>query len=242
MQRLVRAHRGLPRAVAMMMVLLISVPAHAGKIAAATAALPDVPAPPQGSAEWVARSMRMNGVALTLMTFESRLAPADVFSFYERTAGGWGRNEFRRAMRGADEILSIRSPRYLITIEARASVSGSEGLITASEPPERAKAALTSRFPHPASARIVNRQEYEDDGIEAEHLSLSSMRAPVVEAHAFVDELTRNAWQISRRQSMQTGRGMLIEAQRGAELAQITLQPDRSRLATTAIVVVWRKT
>jgi hypothetical protein len=34
---------------------------------------------------------------------------------------------------------------------------------------------------------------------------------------------------------------MVIEAQRGAQLAQLTLQPDQSLLSTTAIVIVWRK-
>jgi hypothetical protein len=228
--------------VGLALAVLLAGTAHAGKLAALTASLPDVPAPPQGTVEWVARSMRLNGMPMTVKTFQAKLAPPDVFAYYERVASRWGHNEFRRSMRGGAELLAIRSQRYLVTIEARASISGSEGTITVSEAPERVKPVLTSRFPHPASARVVNRQEYEDDGIEAEHLSLASTRSPVVEAQAFVDALTRAGWQIARRQTMQTnGRGILIEAQRGAELAQLTLQPDQSRLATTAIVVVWRK-
>jgi hypothetical protein len=41
--------------------------------------------------------------------------------------------------------------------------------------------------------------------------------------------------------SSRGARGIVVEAQHGAELAQLTLQPDQSRLATTAIIVVWRK-
>ena len=221
--------------------LLLAQTAHAGQLAQQTARLPELPAPPQGTTQWVARSMRMNGVPMTIKIFETHLAPDELFGFYEEEASRWGRNEFHREIRGSEQLLSIRSRRYLITIEAKRTIAGSEGTITVSEPPELATAKLSSRFPHPESARVVNCQQYEDDGIEAEHLSLASSRAPAVEAQAFVQHLTQAGWQILRQESMQTSRGIVIEAQLGAQLAQLTLTADASRLAATAIVVVWRK-
>jgi hypothetical protein len=221
--------------------LVVAQTANAGALARITAALPDVPAPPQGSVHWVARSMRLNGLPMTLRTFESRLAPAALFNYYEGQAQRWGHNELRRETRGAQQLLSIRSPRYLITIEAIASVAGSEGTILVSDPPERIRPVLVSRFPHPATARLVNCQEYEDDGIAAEHLSFASTRAPRSEAQSFVEELTRAGWQVLRHAPTQKARGVIIEAQRGAQLASVTLAPDQSRLAATSVVVVWRK-
>jgi hypothetical protein len=185
--------------------------------------------------------MRLNGVPMTLKVFESRLSPGDLFSYYESQTHLWGRSEFRRQARGAHQLLSIRSPRAAITIEAHATVAGSEGTITVSELPELIKPKLASRFPHPPTARLVNCQEYEDEGVEAEHLSLASARSPGVEAQAFAQQLTMAGWQIVRQETMQSARGVIIEAQLGAQLAQLTLQSDQSRLATTAIVVVWRK-
>lgn len=216
--------------------------ANAGALAKVTAALPDVPAPPQGEVQWVARSMRMNGLPMTLKTFQSRLDPEHVLNHYESIAGRWGRNEYRRSTVNGNRLLSIRSARYHITVEARGTVRGCEGTITVSTPPEQSAAAVRTAFPHPPTARIVSRQEYEDDGIEAEHLSLSSARSATVEAQAFVTLLQREGWQIVRHQGMQEHfRGVLIEAQRGAQQALLTLQPDRSRPSATAIVVVWRK-
>lgn len=216
--------------------------ANAGTLARLTAALPDVPAPPQGEVQWVARSMRMNGLPMTLKTFQSRLDPEQVFNHYESIAARWGRSEFRRSASHQHRLLSIRSARYHVTVEARATVSGCEGTITVSTPPERSAASVDSSFPRPASAHIVSRQEYEDDGIEAEHLSLVSTRSASVEALAFADALSRDGWQILRQQALQRqARGVVIEAQRGAEQVLLTLQPDRSRASTTAIVVVWRK-
>ncbi len=222
--------------------LLLFAEANAGALSQLTAQLPDVPAPPQGSVHWIAPSMRMNGLPMTLKTFESRLAPQDVFHFYEGMAHRWGPSEFRRSRRGAQQQLAIRSRGHVITIEAAATIRGASGTIVVSVPPERAPASTDTRFPRPATARLVNLQEYEDDGIASEHLSLSSARSISVEAAAFSDALTREGWQILRQQPMQTAaRGMVIEAQRGAQLALLTLQPDRSQPASTAIVVVWRK-
>lgn len=222
--------------------LVLAEPAGAGALSRLTADLPDLPAPPQGSVHWVAPAMRMNGLPMTLKTFESRLAPDDVIQFYEGLAHRWGRSEFRRSRQGTRQRLSIRARDHLISIEATATVSGSTGTLVVSALPERVSATAVSRFPRSASAQLVSLQEYEDDGISAEHLSLSSARSIVVEAAAFSDALTREGWQILRQQPMQTAaRGLVIEAQRGAELALITLQPDRSRSAGTAIVIVWRK-
>jgi hypothetical protein len=224
-----------------MILLLCALPgAWAGALSRITAALPDVPAPPQGHVEWIAPSMRLNGLPMTLKTFESGLTPADVFNYYEREAARWGHNEFRRTTTAAAHVLSIRSNRYAITVEASDTVRGCQGTITVSGLPERYVASTQSRFPHPRTTRILNRQEYDDDGIEAEHLSLSSARSSGIEANAFVAELNRAGWQVVRHESAQA-RGVVIEAQRGAELAQLTLQPDRSGAATTAIVIVWKK-
>ena len=213
----------------------------AGSLARITATLPDVPSPPQGSVQWISRSMKLNGLPMTLKLFESRLTPSELFNHYERQTHLWGHSEFHRETRGTQQQLSIRSPRFVITIEAHATVSGSEGTITVSEPPELITPKLASRFPHPATARLVNCQEYEDDGVEAEHLSLASIRSPGVEAQAFAQQLTAAGWQIVRHEPMQSARGVIIEAQLGAQLAQLTLQSDQSRLAATSIIVVWRK-
>ena len=216
--------------------------ANAGALAKLTASLPDLPAPPQGEVQWVARSMRMNGLPMTLKTFQSRLDPEQVLNHYESIAGRWGRNEYRRSTVNRNRVLSIRSARYQITVESRATVGGCEGTITVSTPPERVAAAMRTAFPHPPTTHIVSRQEYEDDGIEAEHLSLASQRSASVEAQAFATALQRDGWQIVRHQGMHEHvRGVVIEAQRGAQQALLTLQPDRSRLSATAIVVVWRK-
>lgn len=223
--------------------------ARAGALARITASLPEVPPPPQGQAQWVAKSMRMNGLPMTLQVFQSRLSPDELLNYYESQAYRGGHGEFRRSTNGDWQLLGIKSPQHYVTVQVRAAMNGSEGTIAVSPPigpasqSATAKIArkITSDFPRPRTARILNLQEYEDAGIESEHLSLSSPRSATTEARAFVGELIRNGWQVIRQQPMRaTAHGVVIEAQRGAQQALLTLQPGRAQSSTT-IVVVWRK-
>jgi hypothetical protein len=63
------------------LLILLVLPANAER-----AALPDLAAPPQGTAQWIARNMRMNGLPMSLKAFESRLAPDAVLAYYESRA------------------------------------------------------------------------------------------------------------------------------------------------------------
>lgn len=226
--------------------IAVCMAAHAGALARITASLPKVPQPPQGEVQWVAKSMRMNGLPMTLQVFQSRLSPDELLNYYESQAYRWARSEYRRSTSGNWQMLGIKSPQHYITVQVRAAMNGSEGTIAVSPAPQRATAKIarktTSDFPLPRTVRILNLQEYEDAGIESEHLSLSSPRAATTEARAFARELIRDGWQVIRQQPMQTtARGVVIEAQRGAQQALLTLQPDHAQPSTTAIVIVWRK-
>lgn len=215
---------------------------HAGTVSRLTAALPDIGAPPQGQVQWVARSMRMNGIPMTLKVIQTRLSPSDLFTFYESSMRGQAGNEFRRWTTGEWQLLSIRSSHYYATVQVRPVIAGSEGTISVTMPPEQAKPKLSSEFPRPPTTRIVSLQEYDDVGMESEHISLSSRRAVTMEARAFQQELTRAGWRITKQQAgRDVGRSVVIEAQHGAQQALLTLLPDATHPATTAILVVWRK-
>jgi hypothetical protein len=83
-------------------------PAQAGSLARATEALPDLGAPPQGSTQWIARSMRMNGLPMTLRIFESRLPPDAVLSHYESFMKMQGTHESRRTTNSPRQVLMLK--------------------------------------------------------------------------------------------------------------------------------------
>jgi hypothetical protein len=205
-------------------------------------ALPNLDAPPQGSAQWIARSMRMNGLPMSLKAFESRLSPDAVLAHYESELRSSGIHDVRRSVNSSWHVLMLKSRDHFITVHARAAASGSEGTILTSPALERAALKVQTEFPRPATTRIVNLQQYDDAGMRSEHISLTSERAPFVEAQAFSQLLITNGWNIlDTRPTRESYRGFVLEAQRHAEQALLVIIPDAARPATTAIVVTWKK-
>ena len=216
--------------------------ANAEAVARLAASFPDIGPPPHGEVRWIARSMRFNGMPMTLKVIQTRLSPADLFIFYETSMRGQTGNEFRRSTMGEWQLLSIKSSHYHATIQVRPVIAGSEGTIAVTLPPERGIPKLSSEFPRPLTTRIVSLQEYDDAGVESEHISLSSRRAVTTEARAFQQELERAGWKIGKQQATRSAsRGVVIEAQHGAQQALLTLLPDETHPSTTAIIIVWRK-
>ena len=207
-----------------------------------TKELPDVPAPPQGDMWWISKSMRMNGLPMTLKNFRSKLTLDAVCEYYRVNAGARLTNEIQAHRRGDWSVLSIRSQRHAVTIQVRPTQLGSEGTITVSPLPETFRVKLETTFPRPDTTSVINLQEYDDAGVRAEHISLTSARSVAIEAQAFVEKLHRGRWQIILREPMQTiSRGQVIEAQKGVQHALLSLMPDLERPGKTANVVVWKK-
>jgi hypothetical protein len=192
---------------------------------------------------WIARSMRMNGMPMTLKVIQTRLSPTELFTFYEAGMRGQPGTELRRSAMGEWQLLSVKSSDHYATIQVRPVIAGSEGTIIVTASPEQATQKLSSEFPRPLTTRIVGLQEYDDAGIESEHISFSSRRTVTMEARVFQQELERQGWQITKQQATRglVGRGVVIEAQHGAQQALLTLLPDAVHPSTTAIVVVWKK-
>jgi hypothetical protein len=210
---------------------------------ARVAALPEVAAPPLGETQWVAERVRLNGLPMSIKTFNSALDVDDLFHYYESWARSNGMKDTQRSNRGEWQVLALRSTQHFVSIQARQTSRGSEGTIAVSPMLEAARPGLATRFPYPRSVRLVSVQEYVDGDLASEHLSLLSSRGVTTEARAFSELLLLDGWQLARNEPATTIlRGHVIEAQRGAEHAVVTLQPDQTRsTATTVIIVIWKK-
>jgi hypothetical protein len=228
--------------VTLAMLTTLSLPAQAGSLSRATEALPDMSAPPHGSAQWVAKSMRMNGLPMTLKVFESRLTPDAVLSHYESFVKASGTHESRRTINTPWQVLMLKSADHFITVHARAVAHGSEGTILVSPALELASLRMRSEFPRPASTRIVNLQQYDDDGVQSEHISLSSNRASFTELQEFSQLLIGEGWSVlDTRPTQQVHRGFVLEVQRQTEHALLVIVPNAAQPTTTAIAITWRK-
>lgn len=224
------------------MLTTLALPTQAGTLSRSTDALPSLDAPPQGAAQWIAKSMRMNGLPMTLKVFESRLTPDAVLSHYESSVKASGTHESRRMNNAPWQVLMLKSADHFITVHARAVAHGSEGTILVSPALEPASLRMRTEFPRPASTRIVNLQQYDDDGVQSEHISLSSNRAAFTELQDFSQLLMSEGWTVvDTRPTRDMQRGYVLEVQRRAEHALLVFVPNAVQPATTAVAITWRK-
>jgi hypothetical protein len=184
----------------------------------------------------------MNGLPMTLKAFESRLAPDAVLSHYESLVKASGTGESRRMTNAPWQVLMLKSADHFITVHARAVAHGSEGTILVSPTLEPASLRMRTDFPRPSSTRIVNLQQYDDDGVQSEHISLSSNRASFAELQDFSQLLISEGWSVvDTRPTQEVQRGFVLEVQRRAEHAQLVIIPNAAQPTTTAIAIIWKK-
>jgi hypothetical protein len=219
--------------------------ASAGALLRETQQLPDIAPPPGGHAFWIAHAVRLNGVPMTIKSFESPANAEEILHHYERQLRTSSDLKTKRSQEDPWRVLAVLAPRYYITIRARDTARGAEGTIAVS--PGLANVSASQRisnrtsFPLPESTRVVNLQQYDDDGIEAEHISLVSARSVTIEAREFSSLLVRQGWQLLRSEATADRRGgHVIEAQKSAALALINLQRGNHG-GDTSILIVWRK-
>lgn len=221
--------------------MFVVVACEAGTVARQTQALPDIPAPANGEALWIARAMRLNGVPMTIKRFTSTANAAEVLRQYEQKLRTRSDMKTRRTEEQGWRVLALKTNDYYATIRARDTLRGAEGTITVTPPLADAKPVKHTRFPHPDTAEVVSLQEYDDAGVEAEHISFASRRTVAIEAREFATRLTNDGWQLLRSEpTARRGDGHVIEAQKAAALALINFRRGQSGGATT-ILVVWRK-
>jgi hypothetical protein len=212
----------------------------AGPVAQQTRNLPDIPAPLGGEARWIARSMRLNGVPMTIKQFTTRANADDVLHHYESTLRKSSNMKTRRSVEGSVHVLAVMTDDYYATIRAKNTVHGAAGTITVTPPLANLVPRKHTRFPRPSTAQLVSLQEYDDDGLQAEHISLVSKRGVAIEAREFETALLRDGWELLRSEPSAKHRGSyVIEAQKAASLAFINLR--RAERDATTIIVVWRK-
>ena len=226
-----------------LMLFLVSEAALPVPIQRATSRFPEVPTPPQTRMEWIARSMRMNGLPMTLRSFDSSLPAAEVLAHFARwwtSAVADSQRNAQQLQIGPWQVLALTSTRVHITVRVKSAGSGTTGTIAVSINPAVVQPSLVTSFPHPRDARVVSLQQYADPGSSAESIAFSSGRAVEIVARDFSRALAHQGWNVYRDQPATSARiGRVLEAQKGAELAQLTFAPgDHS---SSRIVVLWRK-
>ncbi len=177
--------------------LLASVMAFTAMAACAAIDWPNVPLPPSTQAEKVGDEMRVNGLPMRAMAFESALAPQDVIKFY---LNAWrsGTGELSGEKRVADwTVVAYTESTFHTTVQVRprADGRGSMGYIGTTSRDGTERPDFSARgLPQPAGARVLSAVESDDPGRQNVQVTMTVPMSVSSIASYYASSLQRDGW------------------------------------------------
>jgi hypothetical protein len=175
---------------------LILIALSVGHRAGAAEPWPFVPLPPKADVQWVAQSMRVNGVPTRVMQFQSRASRAEVAEYYRAYwSGGYPHKASVHALPDATVVGQKHGP-YLLTLKVEDAGAGkSSGLISVAEvvgiKPDRDPGEL----PLMGGAHVVSVIESDDPGKHSRTVVVLTPQPPSSVAQFYQASLTNARWQ-----------------------------------------------
>jgi hypothetical protein len=189
---------------------------------------PELPVPPQARVEWVSDSMRVNGVPMRVMHFESRAQRQEVVEYYRSYwSGGYETRPSVRALGDATVVGQAHGP-YFMTVKVKDSAGGgSEGLISVS----RLLGTRIERSAGPLSlmpgAKVLQVVESNDPGKTDRQVLIANPSTPQSVAQYYVGWFQGEGWQLVQSNDVpRTAKlrdASVLVFQRGREEAQLSI-------------------
>lgn len=177
--------------------LLAGVIAIPGMTARAAIDWPNVPLPPSTQVEKVGDEMRVNGLPMRAIAFESGLAPQEVIKFY---LNAWrsGTGELSSEKRVADwTVVAYTESTFHTTVQVRprADGRGSMGYIGTTSRDGSERPDFSARgLPQPAGARVLSAVESDDPGRQNVQVTMTVPMSVSSIASYYASSLQRDGW------------------------------------------------
>lgn len=158
---------------------------------------PELPLPPQSNVEWVGDSMRVNGVPMRIMHFESRAKAHDIVEYYlAYWSRGYPTKPSVRPVGAATVVGQAHGP-YFMTVKVKdADHGGSAGFIAVS----RLLGTKIERSPGPLSlmqgAKVLQVVESNDPGKSSRHMVIRNPLAAPSVAEYYLSWFLGEGWQL----------------------------------------------
>lgn len=205
----------------------------------ASLSLPSLDAPSELGMQWVAPSMALNGLPMSIREFDTRWSSADVLDFFEREYAG------DKAVRRNDdnmESLGWRDGDYYFSVQAQGTANGSIGQLVVSLAPEMGEPDLDTKFPMPPGAQVVTKIDSLDFGQVAETLTLLTTRSPSATLRWYRSQMPRQEWHLIPFQGQVNSKQGQLQFQRGAQHCQVTVSKGGADYGgQTVVLATWIK-
>jgi hypothetical protein len=202
---------------------------------------PDMPIPPNVDAQWIAQSMRVNGVPTRIMQFQARQSRRQIVEYYtNRWSSGYARKPSVRPLGDATVINQGQGP-YLMTVKVEDDVGGnSHGLISVARVlgsrPDTSP-GLVELMP---GGRVLQVVESDDLGKHSRQVLILTPQSTASVSEFYQAAFTNNGWRqlqgADASQPEEARRGsFMVFSQAGAEM-QMSIVASRSRLGGSTVL------
>src|SRR6516225_4749256 len=158
---------------------------------------PALPLPPKAEVQWVAQSMRVNGVPTRVLQFQSRASRAEVANYYRSYwTGGYPRKASVHLSADATIVGQMHGP-YLMTLKVEdADQGGSRGLISVAQVIGSRVDRDPGALPLMSGAHVLQVVESDDPGKHSRQVVVITPQPPSSVRNFYEASFDNAGWQV----------------------------------------------
>jgi len=205
------------------------------------AKLPDIPVVPGATWQWVGTQMAMNGIPMSIKTFEYAGTERQLERFYISLWKSKGHGQYKAKDWGRYKIIGHELDGYYSTVQYRNENGFIKGKLVGTEVTTRHRNKHKSKVPSPPSSRILNIVESRDAGRTSETVTFDSNKGVDFNTRYYENQYENDSWRLVFSQD--TPRQVSIRHfQKRGQLVQVTIKHlPGSPKNKTHIMVHWIK-
>ncbi len=206
-----------------------------------TADLPQLPVPPGATWQWVGNQMAMNGIPMSIKTFEYRGTERQLERFYIRLWKSKGHGQYKTKDWGRNKIIGHELDGFYSTVQYRKENGVITGKLVVTEVSDRHRNNRKTKVPKPPASNIINIVESRDAGRRSETVTFDSNKGVDFNTRYYENQYNSSGWGLVFSQN-ERQRTSVRHFQKGSQLVQVTIkQLSGSNKNKTHIMVHWVK-
>lgn len=203
--------------------------------------LPDLPAIPGATWSWVGARMAMNGVPMSIKTFEFLGTEQQIERFYSNLWSLKGHGQSVAKNFGRNRIIGYELDGFYSSVQYHQEGAFVQGKLVVTKIQTRAGVARKSKIRKPPSSKLISQVESLDGGQRTETVTFESNKTVDFNMRYYENQYENDGWKLAYAKSS-AGVAVIRHYQRGSELMQVTIKQLAGRSKNRSqILVHWIK-
>jgi len=183
--------------------------------------LPNLPVIPGASWTWVGQDMALNGVPMSIKTFEYRGTESELERFYISLWKSKGHGQYRAKDLGKYRIIGHELDGFYASVQYSQVGGLVKGKLVVTEVQTRTKRRYKVTVPQPPSSKLLSRIDSLDGNRRAETVTFESTKGVDFNSRYYENQLTRKDWLLVFQRT--PSRNLSIRHyKKGSSLMQVT--------------------